>query len=86
MFITDWWLSPELFLKRGSDRDSWRLVTLLRRKAEQGVRISILLYKVTTNHILSSLTLTNHVRRLQQFLVSTLFTPRDACSSILTSE
>ena len=47
VFITDWWLSPELFLKRGSDRDSWRLVTLLRKKAEQGVRISILLYKVT---------------------------------------
>eukprot|EP00092_Neocalanus_flemingeri_P002528 GFUD01002705.1.p1 GENE.GFUD01002705.1~~GFUD01002705.1.p1 ORF type:complete len:857 (-),score=228.01 GFUD01002705.1:69-2507(-) len=45
IYITDWWLSPEVYLKRGLDRDGWRLTTLLRRKAEEGVRISILLYK-----------------------------------------
>ena len=33
IFITDWWLSPEVYLKRGLDRDDWRLITLLRRKA-----------------------------------------------------
>ena len=35
IFITDWWLSPELYLKRScdEDREYWRLLTLLRRKA-----------------------------------------------------
>ena len=31
--MTDWWLSPEVYLKRVLDRDEWRLTTLLRRKA-----------------------------------------------------
>ena len=35
IFITSWWLTPELYLKRIGkvDREYWRLVTLLRRKA-----------------------------------------------------
>ena len=33
IFLTDWWLSPEVYLKRGLDREGWRLTTLLRRKA-----------------------------------------------------
>ncbi|XP_066562874.1 phospholipase D1 isoform X1 [Amia ocellicauda] len=46
IFITGWWLSPEIFLKRPvMDGNTWRLDCVLKRKAEQGVRICILLYK-----------------------------------------
>uniref|UniRef100_H3D2I7 Phospholipase n=1 Tax=Tetraodon nigroviridis TaxID=99883 RepID=H3D2I7_TETNG len=45
IFITDWWLSPEVFLKRPATDTYWRLDEILRRKAEQGVKVCILLYK-----------------------------------------
>lgn len=46
IFIADWWLSPEIFLKRGSEFDeNLRLDRLLKKKAESGVMIFILLYK-----------------------------------------
>ncbi|XP_028322528.1 phospholipase D1 isoform X2 [Gouania willdenowi] len=45
IFITDWWLSPEVFLKRPATDNYWRLDHILHRKAEQGVKICILLYK-----------------------------------------
>ncbi|XP_053315348.1 phospholipase D1 isoform X1 [Spea bombifrons] len=46
IFITDWWLSPEIFLKRPVvEGNRWRLDCVLRRKAQQGVKIFIMLYK-----------------------------------------
>uniref|UniRef100_A0A2K6C213 Phospholipase n=1 Tax=Macaca nemestrina TaxID=9545 RepID=A0A2K6C213_MACNE len=45
IFITDWWLSPEVYLKRPAHSDDWRLDIMLKRKAEEGVRVSILLFK-----------------------------------------
>lgn len=34
IFIADWWLSPEIYLKRPAvGRDKWRLDTMLHRKA-----------------------------------------------------
>ncbi|KAG2468059.1 PLD2 Phospholipase, partial [Polypterus senegalus] len=59
IFITDWWLSPEIFLKRPANDDYWRLDKILHRKAvglklgpaaiklneEQGVKVCILLFK-----------------------------------------
>ncbi|XP_050681584.1 phospholipase D2 isoform X1 [Leptidea sinapis] len=46
IFIADWWLSPEIYLKRPAlNGDYWRLDTLLKRKAAQGVKVFILLYK-----------------------------------------
>lgn len=45
IFIADWWLSPEIHLKRPAKNNHWRLDIILKRKAEQGVRIFILLYK-----------------------------------------
>ncbi|XP_012871609.1 PREDICTED: phospholipase D1 [Dipodomys ordii] len=46
IFITDWWLSPEIFLKRPVvEGNRWRLDYILKRKAQQGVRIFIMLYK-----------------------------------------
>uniref|UniRef100_H2UXH5 Phospholipase n=1 Tax=Takifugu rubripes TaxID=31033 RepID=H2UXH5_TAKRU len=45
IYITDWWLSPEVFLKRPATDNYWRLDTILKRKAEQGIKVCILLYK-----------------------------------------
>ncbi|XP_037125552.1 phospholipase D1 isoform X1 [Syngnathus acus] len=45
IFITDWWLSPEVFLKRPATDNVWRLDEVLNRKAEQGVRVCVMLYK-----------------------------------------
>uniref|UniRef100_A0A673KW60 Phospholipase n=1 Tax=Sinocyclocheilus rhinocerous TaxID=307959 RepID=A0A673KW60_9TELE len=46
IFITAWWLSPEIFLKRPVvDGNMWRLDHVLKRKAQQGVKIFVLLFK-----------------------------------------
>ncbi|MBN3318061.1 PLD2 Phospholipase, partial [Atractosteus spatula] len=45
IFITDWWLSPEIYLKRPATSHYWRLDQILKRKAEQGVKVCVLLYK-----------------------------------------
>uniref|UniRef100_A0A1L8DQ51 Phospholipase n=1 Tax=Nyssomyia neivai TaxID=330878 RepID=A0A1L8DQ51_9DIPT len=46
IYIADWWLSPEIYMKRPAiDGDYWRLDQILRRKAAQGIRVFILLYK-----------------------------------------
>ncbi|KAI4806430.1 hypothetical protein KUCAC02_017256 [Chaenocephalus aceratus] len=40
------WLSPEIFLKRPVvEGNRWRLDSILKRKAQQGVRIFVMLYK-----------------------------------------
>uniref|UniRef100_A0A671T4X9 phospholipase D n=1 Tax=Sinocyclocheilus anshuiensis TaxID=1608454 RepID=A0A671T4X9_9TELE len=45
IFITDWWLSPEIFLKRPVvEGNRWRLDWILKRKAVR-VRIFVMLYK-----------------------------------------
>eukprot|EP00118_Oscarella_pearsei_P008910 m.48261 g.48261 ORF g.48261 m.48261 type:complete len:960 (+) comp33867_c0_seq7:82-2961(+) len=46
IFIADWWLTPELHLKRPTHgSDYWRLDIILKRKASQGVKVYISLYK-----------------------------------------
>ncbi|GMH13136.1 hypothetical protein Nepgr_014977 [Nepenthes gracilis] len=46
IFITGWWLCPELYLRRPfRDHSSSRVDTLLEAKAKEGVQIYILLYK-----------------------------------------
>jgi hypothetical protein len=45
-FFQDWWLSPELYLRRPpAHHPEWRLDRLLKRKAEQGVKIHVIVYK-----------------------------------------
>ncbi len=47
IFITDWQMNPHIFMKRpdtGVTSLEWRLDTLLKRKANEGVRVYILLY------------------------------------------
>ncbi|XP_039278492.1 phospholipase D1-like [Nilaparvata lugens] len=46
IYIADWWLSPEIHMKRPAlHGDYWRLDHIIRRKAEAGVKIFLLLYK-----------------------------------------
>ncbi|SAM04497.1 hypothetical protein [Absidia glauca] len=46
VFIEDWWLTPELYLRRPCAKyPEYRLDALLQRKAEQGVKIYIVVYK-----------------------------------------
>lgn len=46
IFIADWWLSPELYMKRPVIHgEIWRLDHILQRKARQGVKVFVLLYK-----------------------------------------
>ncbi|GIY48766.1 phospholipase D1 [Caerostris darwini] len=46
IFIADWWLTPEIYLKRPTVHGHyWQLDYLLQRKAREGVQIYVLLYK-----------------------------------------
>ncbi|XP_065367107.1 phospholipase D2 isoform X2 [Calliphora vicina] len=46
IYITDWWLSPEIYMKRPAiDGDYWRLDKILLRKAKEGVKVFVLLFK-----------------------------------------
>jgi phospholipase D1/2 len=45
IFITDWWLCPELFLKRPTDDLQYRLDKILLKKAREGVKVYVLLFK-----------------------------------------
>ncbi|KAJ2372249.1 hypothetical protein IW150_004209, partial [Coemansia sp. RSA 2607] len=49
IYIEDWWLSPELHLRRPYHlNEEYRLDRLLKRKAEEGVKIYIVVYKEVT--------------------------------------
>ncbi|KAG9016332.1 Phospholipase D1 [Tulasnella sp. 427] len=48
IYIHDWWLSPELYLRRPG-QEHYRLDRLLQRKAEQGVKVYVILYKEVSN-------------------------------------
>ncbi|KAH6607803.1 phospholipase [Trichoderma cornu-damae] len=46
IYIEDWWLSPELFLRRPPhQKQEYRLDQILKRKAEQGIKIFVVVYK-----------------------------------------
>ena len=46
IYICDWWLSPELFLRRPPYfNQEWRLDKVLKRRAEAGVKIFVIVYK-----------------------------------------
>ncbi len=61
IFILDWWLTPELFLRRPpADHLDYRLDRLLKRKAEQGVKIYVVVYKEVTQTMTMSSSHTKH--------------------------
>ncbi|XP_078037122.1 phospholipase D isoform X2 [Augochlora pura] len=44
--LPDWWLSPEIFMKRPAiNSDYWRLDKILERKAREGVKVFVMIYK-----------------------------------------
>lgn len=46
IYIHDWWLSPELYLRRPpAISQRWRLDRLLKRKADEGVKIFVIMYR-----------------------------------------
>ncbi|KAI0022487.1 phospholipase D/nuclease [Xylariomycetidae sp. FL0641] len=46
IYIADWWLSPELFLRRPPFfNQEWRLDYILKRRAEAGVKIYVIVYR-----------------------------------------
>ncbi|KAM7198653.1 phospholipase D1 [Rhypophila sp. PSN 637] len=46
IYIHDWWLSPELYMRRPACiSQKWRLDRLLQRKAQEGVKIFIIVYR-----------------------------------------
>ncbi|KAI8640960.1 hypothetical protein BD408DRAFT_444667 [Parasitella parasitica] len=46
IYIADWWLTPELYLRRPpEENEDFRLDRLLHRKAAEGVKIYIVVYK-----------------------------------------
>ncbi|KAL2198201.1 hypothetical protein P885DRAFT_34325 [Corynascus similis CBS 632.67] len=46
IYIHDWWLSPELYMRRPACiSQKWRLDRLLQRKAAEGVKIFVIVYR-----------------------------------------
>lgn len=46
IYIHDWWLSPELYMRRpAAISQKWRLDRLLQRKAQEGVKVFIIVYR-----------------------------------------
>ncbi|CAF3547959.1 unnamed protein product [Rotaria socialis] len=45
IFITDWWLSPEVMLIRPFGDDSMRLYNLLGKRAEEGIHVYVMVFK-----------------------------------------
>lgn len=86
IFIQDWWLSPELYLRRPANgNQQFRVDRLLQRKALQGVKIFVIVYRnvgttvpidsLYTKHSILSLNQENiHViRSPNQLLQNTYF-------------
>ena len=49
IWILDWWLSPELYLRRPPSKfQEYRLDRMLAAAAERGVKINIVVYKEVT--------------------------------------
>jgi phospholipase D1/2 len=49
IWILDWWLSPELYLRRPpAKNEQYRLDRMLRNAAERGVKVNVIVYKEVT--------------------------------------
>lgn len=66
IFILDWWLTPELYLRRPpAYHPEWRLDRILQRKAQQGVKIYVVVYKEVTQTLSMS---SNHTKKALEAL------------------
>ncbi|KAJ9495281.1 hypothetical protein H2202_009309 [Exophiala xenobiotica] len=61
IWILDWWLSPEVYLRRPpSQNEQWRLDRTLQRAAQRGVKVNIIVYKEVTQALTLSSAHTKH--------------------------
>ncbi|KAJ5364890.1 uncharacterized protein N7496_010603 [Penicillium cataractarum] len=64
IYIADWWLSPELFLRRPPVKNQeWRLDHILKRRAEAGVKIYVIVYKEVNQALTCNSAHTKHALR-----------------------
>ncbi|GKZ56260.1 hypothetical protein AnigIFM49718_001485 [Aspergillus niger] len=64
IYIADWWLSPELFLRRPPFMaQEWRLDQVLKRRAEAGVKIYVIVYKEVNQALTCNSAHTKHALR-----------------------
>ncbi|KAL3467784.1 hypothetical protein BJX64DRAFT_283253 [Aspergillus heterothallicus] len=68
IWILDWWLSPELYLRRPpAKNEQYRLDRLLHAAAQRGVKVNIIVYKEVTQALtLSSAHTKHHLEDLHQ--------------------
>ncbi|KAH3685525.1 hypothetical protein WICPIJ_003506, partial [Wickerhamomyces pijperi] len=61
IYIHDWWLTPELYLRRPANgNQEWRLDRVLKRKAEEGVKIFVIVYRNVANTVITDSLWTKH--------------------------
>ncbi|AOA63902.1 Phospholipase D [Komagataella phaffii CBS 7435] len=61
IYIHDWWLSPELYLRRPANgNQQWRIDRLLLKKAEEGVKIFIIIYRNVGTFVVTDSLWTKH--------------------------
>ncbi|KAL0576186.1 hypothetical protein V5O48_005784 [Marasmius crinis-equi] len=59
IMILDWWLTPQLYLRRPpAKHPNWRLDKILERKVKQGVKVYVIVYKEVTQTMTMSSKLT----------------------------
>ncbi|ODV64295.1 phospholipase D ASCRUDRAFT_73949 [Ascoidea rubescens DSM 1968] len=85
IFIHDWWLTPELYLRRPANgNEEYRIDRLLKRKAEEGVKIFVIVYRNLGEFVVTDSLWTKHslmdlhdnirvIRSPNQFLQNTFF-------------
>lgn len=57
IWILDWWLSPELYLRRPPSRnEQYRLDNMLKAAAERGVQVKVIVYKEVTQALSRKIT------------------------------
>ncbi|EEH20371.2 hypothetical protein PABG_02630 [Paracoccidioides brasiliensis Pb03] len=61
IWILDWWLSPELYLRRPpAKNEQYRLDRMLQAAAQRGVRVNVIVYKEVTQALTMSSSHTKH--------------------------
>ncbi|KAK2834911.1 hypothetical protein FQN49_006794 [Arthroderma sp. PD_2] len=61
IWILDWWLSPELYLRRpAAQNEQYRIDRMLQAAAQRGVRVNIIVYKEVTQALSLSSSHTKH--------------------------
>lgn len=64
IYIADWWLSPELFLRRPAFfNQEWRLDQTIKRAAERGVQVYVIVYKEVSQALTCNSAHTKHALR-----------------------